>query len=311
MSIAPSLPVPPDDWLEETNQRYRGEDMPPGKRPFSALKEWAKVHDQATPPRPFLLHLDSEAWRKIYTFFRTNTKLGQESGQPLRRAAWFYDGSFYQISLGVRLGSPRSSATVNAFDYLAKTMPIKVLQDLSRDEPRVQEYLEHLAHALEILQLISDVEARLTSPLAKRFLISAEQHLASAVDSLLATPPNGIAAHLCRLSFECSLKALLGEKGGLTDDEAKRISHYLDRLFEQVAARCANLVPPDDFTRIGEAANGIRSSAGTREIFPGFGARYEGKELSNRELWECYRAAQHALATVLRALGDSDSRELN
>src|SRR6266705_4014508 len=133
MSFPPPLPIPPDDWLQDVNQQYRAEDMPPSKRPFSALREWAKMHDKATTPKPFLLHLDSEAWRKIYTFFRTNTKLGQESRQPLRRAAWFYDGSFYQISLGVRLGGLRPSATVNAFDYLAETMPIKVLQDFSRD----------------------------------------------------------------------------------------------------------------------------------------------------------------------------------
>src|SRR5438093_9425680 len=97
----PSLPIPDADWLREVNERYRAQDMPPGQRPFRALKEWV-AENGAT--NPFLVFLETDAWREIDAFFRKNTKLGQERAQPLSRAAWFYDGSFHQVNLPTILG---------------------------------------------------------------------------------------------------------------------------------------------------------------------------------------------------------------
>jgi hypothetical protein len=123
----------------------------------------------------------------------------------------------------------------------------------------------------------------------------------------LDTHPNTQAAGHARLAFETSLKALLAEKAGLTRKEAIKIRHHLDKLFDATVTGCVQLIPGADLGRIKTAAI---DSVSTRRLFPEHDAHYDSVALSSRRLWECYATAQHAFATVLRALGASDSREL-
>jgi hypothetical protein len=129
------LPIPPENWLRRMNEQYGRQDMPPAQRPFRALEEWARQHGQHMQ---ILLHLGGAAWNAIDAFYKKHTKLAQERVQPLGRAAWFYQGSFYQMNLSVFYGGPGPSAEVNAFQFLAANMPQSVLHDFSRDEPAVQ-----------------------------------------------------------------------------------------------------------------------------------------------------------------------------
>src|SRR5947208_10764033 len=302
------LPIPRLDWLRTANERYRAQDMPPAQRPFRALKEWA-AENGAT--EPFLIFLDTEAWREIDAFFRKNTKLGQERAQPLGRSVWFYDGSFHQVNLPTILGGAGPSTKINPFQLLATSMPSSLLHDFSRDEGEVTLYLEHLANAVDSHQFVGRIAQDLSNEVAKKFLKTAEQHLDSAVASLLDTPPNPVAAHLCRLAFESSLKALLAEKGNLSESDAIQISHRLDKLVAEVVAMVPSLVPMEDLTRITKVADDSVAAITVRQIFPDFGARYEGIIRPGRRLWHAYAAAVHAFATTLRSLGASDSRSLN
>jgi HEPN domain-containing protein len=146
--------------------------------------------------------------------------------------------------------------------------------------------------------------------LARKFLYAAESLLDSAVADLLNTPPNTQAAEHSRVAFEASLKGFLAEKGGLTEKEAMRISHRLDELLDGIDARCAGLILPADLARLRGAAADSTSPPVARRFFPDVGMRYDPAALPNqRRLWECYALAQHAFATVLRALGASDSRQ--
>ena len=282
--------------------------MPPAQRPFRALKEWA-AENAVTDP--FLIFLGTEAWREIDTFFLKNTKLGQERAQPLGRSVWFYDGSFHQVNLPTLLGGAAPSTKINPFQLLATSMPGSLLHDFSRDEREVTLYLEHLANAVDSYQSVDRIAQNLSNEVAKKFLKTAEQHLDSAVASLLDTPPNPAAAHLCRLAFESSLKALLAEKGNLSESDAIEIGHRLDKLVAELVVRIPSLVPIEDLTRITKVAYDSVSEITVRQIFPDFRARYEGMSLPGRRLWQCYAAAVHAFATTLRLLGASDSRSLN
>lgn len=306
--MRPSLPIPRLDWLRTANERYRSQDMPPAQRPFRALKEWT-AENGATDP--FLSFLDTEALGEIDTFFRKNTKLGKERTQPLGRSVWFYDGSFYQVNLPTVSGGARPSTKINPLQLLAVSMPSSLLHDFSRDEREVTLYLKHLANAVDSHQSVDRIAQNLSNEVAKKFLKTAEQHLDSAVASLLDTPPNPVAAHLCRLAFESSLKALLAEKGNLSESDAIRIRHRLNKLVAEVVARVRSLVPIEDLTRIAKVADDSVSAITVRQIFPDFGARYEGMSLPGRRLWHCYVTAVHAFATTLRSLGASDSRSLN
>jgi hypothetical protein len=314
MSILPPLPVPPDDWLNTINERYRQQDMPPQNRPFCALKDWAVKNGQSANADNLLLsHLGQSAWQRIDAFFRTQTKLGHERIQPVGRSVWFYDGSFYPLDLFIIVGGKGPYTTINPFHPLAKGgMPNPLLEAFSRDEPRVREYLEHLSNAIDSLQCSALIIDTMKQPFAKQLLRSAEKHLESAVANLLDTPPNKLAADQSRLAFEASLKGLLAEKDGLQEKEAKEISHHLDKAFGKINAGSAKLISDADLAKLKEAAMDSASSAASRKFFADFGARYDDTTLpAQRRLWHCFAAAQHAFATVLRVFGASDSRQLN
>lgn len=77
-----------------------------------------------------------------------------------------------------------------------------------------------------------------------------------------------------------------------------------------MVACCAKLISDADFARLKDVAMDSTPPAGTRRFFPDIGARYDIATLPRqRQLWDCYAAAQHAFATVLRTLGASDSRQ--
>jgi hypothetical protein len=174
----------------------------------------------------------------------------------------------------------------------------------------VQEYLEHLSNALDSFQCSGRILESLKEPFARKLLDAAESLLDSAVADLLNTPPNIQASEHSRVAFEASLKGLLAEKGGLSEKEAIGISHHLDQLLDQIDARCAGLIPPADLARLRGGAADSTSPSAARQFFPDVGMRYDPAALPNqRRLWKCYALAQHALATVLRALGASDSRQ--
>ena len=112
-------------------------------------------------------------------------------------------------------------------------MPLPLLWAFSRDEPAVKAYLEHLSNALDSFASSDTISQNLKEPLARELLGAAETHLDSAVARLLDTHPNPQTVGHARLAFETSLKALSSEKAGLTKKEARRISHHLDKLYDE------------------------------------------------------------------------------
>jgi hypothetical protein len=311
MNILSPLPVPSENWLRTLNERYRREEMSPAERPIRALEEWAAIHGQ---PRSFgslvFSHLGGEAWRVIDRFFCKHTKLGHDRIQPLSRSAWFYDASFYEIKLFVILGGTGPVTTINPFKCLETSMPKSLLWEFSRDEPSVQEYLDHLSNALDSFVGADPIRQKLSQPFARKFLGAAEAHLDSAVTALLDNDPSreavGHAIGHSRLTFETSLKALAAEKMQLTEKEARHdIRHRLDKLVGVKIIKCAHLFGAADFARIKDAAI---DSATTQCLFPPHDAHYQAGNFAPRRLWNCYATAQHSLATVLRVLGAPDSR---
>lgn len=309
MNILLPLPIPPESWLQSLNERYRRQDMPPEERPIRAIEEWAVLQGQ---PGNFghlaLSHLGGDAWKTIDAFFCRHTKLGRERIQPLSRAVWFYDTSFYEINLFVILGGIGPVTRINPFKCLEASMPRSLLWAFSRDEPQVQQYLEHLSNALDPFRCSDSIRQNLKELSAREFLAAAETHLDSTVTCLLDTHPNPQAIGHARLAFETSLKALSAEKASLTKEEAKKkISHRLDKLLSTKIIHCRHLISAPDFARLKAAAI---DSAQTQNLFPRHDAHYDSLNFPRRRLWECYATAQHAVATVFRAVGASDSRKL-
>lgn len=220
---------------------------------------------------------------------------------------WFYDGSFYPINLIVILGGGGPVGEINPFQCLAKNMPNSLLHDFSRDEPKVEEYLEHLSNALDSFRCSDQITRDLKEPLARNFLRDAATQMDSAVNGLLDTRPNSQAAGHARLAFETALKGFLAEKTGLTKQDAKiKVGHRLDILWQKLVA-APKLIRRADLNAIKNAAV---DSVNAQNIFPEHDAHYDSLTLPNHRLWECYRIAQQTFAAVLRAFGACDSRML-
>jgi hypothetical protein len=306
MSLLPPLPIPSAEWLLKRNEIYGRRDLPPGERPIRALEDWAAEHRQ---PLDLISQLGGDAWREVDGFFAKHTKLGIERSQPLGRSAWFYRGSFFQIGLPVIIGGWGPSTEINVFKGLLASMPMPLLQEFSHRKPEVRAYEEHLANAMDSLSGSGAIIGTLKSPFAQEMLTAAETVLDSAVANLLDTPPNNQAAAHSRSAFEAALKGFLAETTGLTEPEAKKIGHRLDKLINVTIPCCGNLISSPDLARLKVAAMDSISSPATRRFFPDHGASYRVTILpAQRRLWDCYAAAQHAFATVLRVFGASDCR---
>jgi hypothetical protein len=96
------------------------------------------------------------------------------------------------------------------------------------------------------------------------------------------------------LATEMFLKAYLATHVGLTELEAKQLSHNLAKT----ADKCKRVKGLIEFERIAQLIN----------VFPAWGARYKGNDYDNMRLWVAYSVAQFAAATFTRSLTDRDSR---
>jgi hypothetical protein len=181
----------------------------------------------------------------------------------------------------VILGGTGPVTTINPFKCLETSMPKSLLWEFSRNERRVQEYLEHLSNALDSFTSADRIKKDLTEPLPREFLAAAGAHLDSTVTGLLDSDPGSEAVNQAighaRLTFETCLKALAAEKMQLTRTQARQdISHRLDRLVDTKIVKCAHLFSAPDLARIQNAA---RDSAMTQGLFASHDVHYQPENL--------------------------------
>jgi hypothetical protein len=282
-------------------------------RPFRALAEWAARNGQSPQEGDLLLsHVGRPVWQQIDAFFFSCTKLAEDRIKPLGRTAYYCDSGFYEMRLFQMYGGRGPTTVVNPLACLSETMPAPLLHDLAQNEPTFRDYLDHFGHCIDSFQSYELVIRMIKTTAGRGFLTSSQRHLNSCVADLLDTPPNPLAAGNARFAFESALKGLLAEVTDLTTAEARsKFSHNLDTLIDATIGQCADVLDAKDLALFIAVAKDSKLKSELRQLFPDVRARYEDTALIDRRVWQCYAAAQHALATVLRTLGGNDSRKVN
>jgi hypothetical protein len=115
-------------WLAEKNEDYRKKDIPPKRRPFSALCDLAKEFN--TP-----IYFGSELANKVFDWFTANTKLGSHAIGALFTGIFYFDACFWPVSIPIGYGTFK----LNALAAL-EAMPEKMKKQLQQNKNEIWIY---------------------------------------------------------------------------------------------------------------------------------------------------------------------------
>jgi hypothetical protein len=110
----------PDEWLERINSELGAKGIPLKQRPWLAWSEWAKESGQS-------LTLPDPAVRRIFEWFRKNSKPDSQEIENLYVGAFYYDAELWPLTVPVFYGS----AELQALEELP-TMPQSVKLESTR-----------------------------------------------------------------------------------------------------------------------------------------------------------------------------------
>lgn len=280
------LVLPSERWLANTNEKLAKEGMVPSRRPMEAYRRWCMESQQH-------IGFGGEATRVISEWFSKNTQYGKEVQKPFRRSAYFYDVSFWEVSLPLAYGTVQ----INPLKQL-RGMPAYLVDRLAKDPVAGDEYFEHFDSTYNFFVEIEHLEMLKREGeqrLYQDFLVAADRHLLSATALLL--DGNTKAIEDCRHVLELSLKAVLNAFKGIEEAQFKRnpFNHGLPSTFQAAAECVAPAVMPITVYDL--------------SLFPGIEVRYKATRFSPQELWQGFmlsqRLATFCLEQVLNHLNRS------
>lgn len=270
-------------WLSAKNSEYRRRDIAPKARPFLALSDLS-VELQSS------ILFNSPLANAVFDWFEKNTKADAHWIGPLFAGSYFYDATFWKLTIPLIYGSRK----VNALDLLVD-MPAAMKAGLKVDNKESWEYAFCAADTIDYAFGLEDVLGRMSeSALVLRLLQNADAQLRSCAAGLLAQRPNRGIVQAGRLATEIFLKSLLCAKANADDAKIKEFGHNLSKL---VRAACA-VTKNSDLNKL-ELCLGV---------YPDIADRYTGTEGQPRLLWDCYRLALGFGATTIRVLTGRDTR---
>jgi hypothetical protein len=272
-------------WLEEINEEFRKNDIPPRQRPWLAWGKWAKYTGMP-------IALNDDVVKTIFAWFEKNTKAGSQHMGSLYTGAYYYDSCLWPVFIPISYGTVK----LDARDAL-KTMPESVVERLFSDRNKVLEYVSVWADCVDYAFGLDNLKKTGGfGRFAQELLNSGDQQMRATVALLLQDRPSPKVTESARMSTEMFLKAFLAVKAGLTEQEAKnQIRHNI----EEALNRCLAFDTKSELRDIQPHLN----------VFPDIGDRYKGSDKPPRELWRAYAIAQCAGTTVARTLSGRDMRK--
>lgn len=262
--------LPTENWLAETNEQLSREGMLPARRAMEAYRRWCMGSEQH-------MAYGGEATKIISDWFAKNTQYGIR--KPFRRSVYFYDVSFWEVSLPLVYGTVR----INPLKQL-RMMPASLIERLARDQEASNEYFGHFAAAYNFfvgIEKLETLKREGVQSLYQELLAAADRHLLSATVSLLDVNPKSIED--CRHVLELSLKALLNAVKGIEEAEfKKKYNHGLPSILK-AATECV-------------APFALPIAESDLNLFPCIEVRYRAIDFSRQSLWRAFMLSQ-ALAT--------------
>lgn len=271
-----------EEWLIRINSEFSKKNMPHIKRPFEALRIYSVEFGCSVA-------FNSDLANFVFEWFERHTKGDAHKFGPIFSSTFFYDGEFWELDI------PQFFGTVKLDPYSSlKNMPSAIQERLIANSDESTEYLLYWADCFDF-GLGFDVvgESDGYDEFGINFLKAGYEELSSAASLLRAPRVNPRAVMDARLAVEMFFKAYAGLKGQLDKNEAMNISHHLEKGLRKMVDISGDQSLEELKPRLG--------------VFPAIADRYKAQTMSNAELWDCFRLAQHIGALVLRHFSDYDA----
>ncbi|MFC1780636.1 hypothetical protein ACFLZ8_00030 [Planctomycetota bacterium] len=268
--------------LEKLNEELHKDGIEPRKRPWEAISRISKRLGRT-------IVLPSKEADFIFKWFEKNSKPGAHNVGMLHRGAYYYDSTFWSVSIPIIFGTVQLDAL-----YSLHEMPKTIKNCLMQDEKESWNYVFFWADCLDIgfghNYLTNNVKY---NSFGRQLFSAGYEELSSATTLLLEQRPNKRAIMNCRMATEMLLKSFIALKGALTEAHAKKLSHNLEKIF-------------DLFYDISENAK-LSKIKKFLNIFPEINERYKTQSIDDISLFKCYCFAQTIGAFIVREFTDQNT----
>jgi hypothetical protein len=280
------------EWLEAFNERMGREGVPHLGRPLRAWSEWCRESGES-------LEIGDPKAQQIFEWFEGRSPAGSLFPASVFTGAFYFDAYFWPVCIPMVYGTHSLSASdsLASMPAITKTKLFANPEDLGSFKALWADCLDYGQGLLSLNREAapaSVLDAGQKEPPGsfwRGLVISGDRMLRSAVEDLCKDSPGENALQSSRMAFEMFLKAFLARDHGLSEDDARNISHDLSKLMGKVLEVTPNQVFREANTRL--------------DGFPNVTDRYAGKPYSNSELWNAYKVAQAVAAEVIRVLANT------
>ena len=271
--------IPTDEWLQSLNEKMRQEDVPIRERPWKAIDYYQKEFGAESTL------LASPEAKKIFSWFKANTKPGEFAIGVLYKGVFLFDGIFWEVYVPHFYGTV-SLPMYNYLKDMTESLKLKIIENL----PDHNNYCVLYESLVEYANLKTIVEHPSGRYYGKNdFLINGNLKMNSIVLMLLEKNPNQCAAIGCSEAIELFLKSILNVKFEYTVNTLKKkFGHNIEALFSTVVMHTQD--------------NQLKSLEYAVGKFPGMEKRYDSAQLNNNELWNLYFVTQMIATCSMRIL---------
>lgn len=264
-----------EKYLEKHNKEFQKLHIEPKRRPFEFIARYSIEINQP-------INLSSYLEKYIFEWFEKRSMKGAHSIGNLYTSVYYYDAQFWELTIPMFYGT----VELNALDSL-KSMPDIVKRDfLNNDKQRI-DFIACWTDCLDYAIGLSELKKKTDiEQFGKKLLLAAHDEMKSATSNLLSLPMQKRAIINCTMAVEIGLKAYIALKKGLTEKEAKRFGHDLNKLLDEtikLSGNCELEILRERF-----------------KFLPDISSRYQEQELSLLRLWNGYVLAQTIMSFVVR-----------
>lgn len=273
-----------EEWLKKLNKEFRDAGVEQRRRPWEAIRRYSDEFQVS-------IDISSGLAKQIFEWFAAHSKPGAHQVGSLYESVYFYDSSFWSVSIPIVYGT----AKLNALESLYQ-MPKHLSAELLSDNKQAWDYMVFWADCADYGLGLDDLKK--TSNLNKygmQLLLSGDQELRAAASILKQPRPDSRAILACRMAVEIFLKAFIALKVGLTEKQAIAIGHDLNKGFDR-------FIEASGFTHW----EAIRSKL---SIFPEIHERYKVQKAPLNLLWDGFSIAQSFGVATIRAHTDRNTLE--
>lgn len=262
----------PIEWLQRIDKELRDAGVEQRKRPWEAVCRYALEFK-------IPISISSSTAKEIIEWFKVRSKPGVHKVGSLFQTVYYFDTEFWTVSIPIFFGSVR----IIALDCL-REMPQSVKKNLMSNAESAWDYALYWADCFDYATGINEVGKSLElDAFGLQLLRAGDRELRSAIAQLKERRPDPRVILTCRMATELFLKAYIALKSGLSQKQAKRLGHDLEKAFDK-------FVEVSGYTFWAP----LRSSLA---VYPPIQARYDEQDLSPGSVWKGFQLAQ-SIGTV-------------